>query len=172
MKMRTKVAKSLALPSPEERSPQTWIGSNSATSQCVSSIDLCKSMVETLAGTRSVAPDATTVQNLYLDLTECAHSISALTLKDSLKEYLYGVGLAINPLPSEAAHFYTSDYDALLSDWVTTQSDLERVWGTSTAIQKCFDGHTDVGARWTKTRKLSEEPQRSPPTTRNNPTGT
>jgi hypothetical protein len=169
MKMRTKVVQSLALPDPEERPLKTWSG---ATSQCVVSTDLCKEMVETLASTRALASSAAPVRNLCLDLAQCAQSISAVTLKDSLQEYLYGFGLAINPLPSEAEHFYTSDRDALLSDWVTTQSDLERVWTTSTIIQKCFDGQTDGGARWTKPRKPAEEPQRSTPTTRNNPSGT
>src|ERR1700719_354149 len=161
--MRTKVVESLALPSPEERPLLTWAGSKLPTSQCVGSVDLCKAMIETWGGAKSQTP--THVRNLYLDLTESARGISAVSLKDSLLEYIYGASLVINPLPSEAAHFYTSDREALLSDWVTTQSDINSVWSTSTTIQKWVDEHND-GAR-TASRK-PEGIQTSAPATRNN----
>ena len=46
-----------------------------------------------------------------------------------------GASLSINPLPTHTTStFYTSDIEALHSDWMTTRSDLEAVWDTASMI--------------------------------------
>lgn len=125
-----------------------WSGS-AATSTHVHSADLCKSMVQALGNMTTPVAQATTVHNttvhnMCISVNESAHaSIDAVTFRGALRDYFHGASLAINPFPAEPVHFYTSDREALLSDWITTRSDLERVWGTTVIIRNCLDRQID-----------------------------
>jgi hypothetical protein len=106
----------------------------------------------------AVPTGVTTARNHYLDLIECARGISTTSITESFRDYLYGAGLAINPLPMEPAHFYTSDRDALVSDWTTALTDMDRVWQTSIFIQNRVSEHLDAGKRRTETGKSAAKP--------------
>jgi hypothetical protein len=161
--MRIKIHESPALPRPNDKLLLTWAGPG-ATDQYVTSNHLCKAMVDDWVGavpknqTINTAGN-TTLRNLYLDLSERIHAAQTVGFTETLKDYFYGAGLAINPLPSEPATFYTSDREALLSDWIVTRSDIERVWNTCTTVRN-FDWQIDGGVRRNESG-TSAEPERA-----------
>jgi hypothetical protein len=92
-----------------------------------------------------------------------ARPLTVATIYNNVRDYVWGAALSINPLPTcMAQSFYTSDVEALRSDWFATRSDLEAVWLAASAIRDQLanltdardeavgdknDGSTDAGGR-------------------------
>jgi len=61
-----------------------------------------------------------------------------------LKEYVDGMALGFNPLPSDPRWmYYESDQVALQSDWQCVRSDLSRVWSTFYNLHSCLEHQAD-----------------------------
>jgi hypothetical protein len=89
---------------------------------CAGSIVRCLS--ECWAGKTS---DPIAQQDIDLIFGGQSGGLTVVSLKDQLRDYLYGAGSAMNPWPNEAPQFYQSDLEAMSSDWSTTVSDMQTV---------------------------------------------
>jgi hypothetical protein len=73
------------------------------------------------------ASDPIAQQDVDLVFGSGSGDLTIVSLKDRVRDYLYGAGSAMNPWPHENAHFYESDLEAMYSDWNATVSDMYTV---------------------------------------------
>lgn len=129
---------------------------------------LCTKMAKELA--RSYASYQTNLSSIdHIVKYTCKHIGNYATSYSGIDDFIKGASLSINPLPSYTTlTFYTSDIDALHSDWMITRSDLEAVWEASAVVIEQLEqlakeeasGSKNVGQR-TSGRPWASKPSRT-----------
>jgi hypothetical protein len=117
---------------------------------------LCREIAKKWATDWYAPVDASTLQDLYSQGLKWSNEAPA-TIRDTFHDYLTGAGIVINPFPSDTAHFYQSDLQALNSDWEAVRYDIESVWQTVATMHDWLEEHVsdERSAEW---KQASGEP--------------
>lgn len=129
--------KSYFLPKPPRRDLLTW-SSRSTDEQKhsgrVYSVT-CQRIAEEFAATYYPTAHAQLVEAAYNNLLEHCEAVREYeSFREKLQDYIDGASTAINPYPGSSPSYSTSDYDALQSDWLNVQTDMQAVWHVVTHL--------------------------------------